>query len=97
MSPPSRWKRLIALAIAFLSATINLAATIPLLSLWQLSKSIEVESEWEGLASAWVKGFNALGGLAIIYFFTTAAANIVGFVGLVRVRVPQPRGLGMAD
>lgn len=84
MSPASRWKRLVALTIAFLSATINFAITIPLVSLWHFSKNIEVESEWEGLASAWVKGLNALGGLAVIYFLASAAANIVGFVGMIR-------------
>lgn len=86
MSHPSHWKRLVALVIALLSATINLAVAIPLFSLWRFSKTIELESEWEGLASAWVKSLNALGGLALVYFSIAAAANIVGFVGMIRVR-----------
>ena len=84
-----RWKKVAALALAALCSAANFALAVSLYSLWRSSKRDAQqlgESEWGGLANAWVKSVNALGGLAAFYFLTAALANAIGFVGMLKVR-----------
>lgn len=87
-----------ALALAALCSAANFCLAVSLYSLWRSSKRDAQqlgESEWEGLANAWVKSINALGGLTAFYFLIAAVANAIGFVGMVKVR--RPRSLFIGD
>jgi hypothetical protein len=81
----SRWRKTAALFISALCAALNLIIACQIFVLWHTFKH-NSENESEGLASAWVKALNVLGGLVSLYFLTAAGANIVGFVGIVKVR-----------
>lgn len=97
-----RWKKVAALALAALCSAANFCLAVSLYSVWRSSKRDAQqlgESEWEGLANAWVRSINALGGLTAFYFLIAALANAIGFVGMVKVRggIIIVRRYGRAD
>jgi hypothetical protein len=81
----SRLKQAAALAVSVLCASVNLTTAFQFFSLWRASNRDNI-TESEGLAGGWARGLTTLGGLATLYFFTAFAANIVGLVGVIRVR-----------
>lgn len=83
-------RRSVSLAISLLGALVNFAFAVQLLSAWR-SLRWEPESEWEGSENSWRgDGVKLVWGLLSGYFAVAATICVVGFVGIVKVRLLSP-------
>lgn len=88
----------LALFISLSGFLFNLLLAFKFYSLWNVLKGIEPESEWEGSLDSWSgESLTLLWGLLSCYFAAEAVSSLVGFIGVVKVRiVPYRLGLWRA-
>ena len=79
--------RTVSLIISVLGALANIILAVQLVSLWRSFKW-DTESEWEGTADHWTTdGIKLVVSLSVAYFAIAAVASIVGFIGIIKVRL----------
>jgi len=77
--------RSIALFISLSGSLFNLLLAFKFYSLWNVLKSTESESEWEGSLDSWSgESLTLLWGLLSCYFAAEAISSLVGFIGIVK-------------
>ena len=82
--------RTVSLIISVLGTLANIILAIQLVSLWRSFKW-DTESEWEGTADPWTTdGIKLVVSLSVAYFAIAAVASIVGFIGIIKVRLTLP-------
>lgn len=77
-----------ALFISLSGSVINLILAFKCYSFWSSFKGTEPDSEWEGTLDSWSgESLTLLWGLLSCYFAAEAVSSLVGFIGIVKVRV----------
>jgi hypothetical protein len=75
------------LIISLLGAIFNFTFAVHVLAAWRSIKS-ESDSEWEGAPDSWrVDGVKLVWGLLSAYFVAATSACLVGFAGIINVRL----------
>jgi hypothetical protein len=83
--------RTASLCISLVGALVNFAFAVQLLSAWR-SLRWEPESEWEGSENSWRgDGVKLVWGLLSTYFAVAATVCLIGFVGIVKVRLCEKK------